>query len=363
MRNILLLTLLTGNGGIASWSRKFVKTFCYVNYHIFPVDRVVKGRKFEENSLKSRLVAGYFELKKIRKEVKKTIVNENIDILHTTTSGSIGTFRDYVIAKICKKYHIKSIMHCHYGCISEDLERPAVGWFLKKTMCLYDQIWVLDRRSEKKLKSYSPLANKVFLTPNSIQALSDVVIYPSEYKKIAFIGNLIPSKGLMELVEAICEIDEKVCLYIVGDGDEEVISKIKSLAGQNIGKRIFLKGRLSNEDAIRFMQSVDILALPTYYPWEAFPISILEAMSLGKLVLSTNRAAIGDMLTNSDGQRCGLIVREKSVDDIVEKIKWVLNHKKEADQIRRLGYEKVYREYRTDVVYTLYKNLYEKLFD
>ena len=51
MRNILLLTPLTGNGGIASWSHKFVKTFGEGKYTIIPVDRAVKGRDFDDNSV------------------------------------------------------------------------------------------------------------------------------------------------------------------------------------------------------------------------------------------------------------------------------------------------------------------------
>ena len=65
-----------------------------------------------------------------------------------------------------------------------------------------------------------------------------------------------------------------------------------------------------------------MIALPTYYPSEAFPISILEAMSRGKMVISCPRAAIKDMLTAVDGKPCGILVREKSVDDIVDAIKW-----------------------------------------
>jgi len=105
---------------------------------------------------------------------------------------------------------------------------------------------------------------------------------------------------------------------------------------------------------------MDILALPTYYPFEAFPISILEAMSLGKLVISTRRAAIGDMLTTEKGQNCGLFVREKNVDDIVTAINWAYHHKQEADKLCQLAYQKVYQNYRTEIIYKLYLDCYRK---
>ena len=86
MRNILLLTPLTGNGGIASWSHKFVKTFGEGKYTIIPVDRAVKGRDFDDNSVRSRFTAGIREMIVIWRKVKSIIIPHHIAIFHTTTS-------------------------------------------------------------------------------------------------------------------------------------------------------------------------------------------------------------------------------------------------------------------------------------
>lgn len=362
MRNILLLTPLTGNGGIASWSHKFIKTFGKGKYTIIPVDRAVKGRDFDDNSVWSRFSAGIKELIVIRRKVKSIIIQHHIDILHTTTSGSFGTFRDFIISKLCKSADILCVMHCHYGCITEDVHRGLYGWFLRKTMRQFNQIWVLDSRSLNSLKQIKGLTDKVYLTPNSIEVKEGLDIRSKDYRHIAFIGNLIPTKGLYELVEAICRLNnEKVKLSIVGSGDDEVINHIKEIAKDRIDKSIFILGRLPNAKAVEFMKTVDILALPTYYPWEAFPISILEAMSLGKLVISTPRAAIKDMLTAQDGSECGILVREHSVDDITNALKWCYDNPLKADELCKKAYDKVYNAYRMEVVYDLYDSLYQKM--
>lgn len=362
MKKVILLTPLTGNGGIASWSRKFIQTFKDENYTLIPIDRTAKGRTFQETTFFKRMKAGLVEMKRNIEQIKEEIAKQQIDILHTTTSGSLGTYRDYQVAKLCRKNGIKTVMHCRYGCIPEDIKRPLYGKFLQKTMSLYDQIWVLDTRSEKTLKEYSALRDKVFVTPNSIHVDENVQILTKDYKHIAFVGNLIPTKGLYELVEAVVKTSsQEVELSIVGKGDENVIAKIKAIAGDKLNKRIHLLGLLPNEEAVAFIKRVDIVALPTYYPWEAFPISILEAMSLGKLVISTPRAAIKDMLTALDGTDCGILVREKSVEDIVNAIEWCSIHKEEADERCRKAYKKVYTSYRMEVVYSLYRQLYGKL--
>lgn len=362
MKTILLLTPLTGNGGIASWSHKFVKTFGKDNYRIIPVDRAVRGRSFDDNSFWSRLTAGVKEMKIIKRKVKEVVQEQHIDILHTTTSGSFGTFRDYIIAKFTQRSNIHSVMHCHYGCITEDIHKSLYGWFLRHTMRQFSQVWVLDSRSLNTLRQIKGLRNKVYLTPNSIAVKEGLEIIPKNYQHIAFIGNLIPTKGLYELVQAVCKLaDNRVRLSIVGSGDDSTTSHIKVIAGDKIDKQIFILGRLPNVEAVEFMKTVDVVALPTYYPWEAFPISILEAMSLGKLVISTPRAAIKDMLTALDGSECGILVKEHSVDDITKAIRWCLDNPGKADKICHKAYEKVYHSYRMEVVYDLYDCLYRKM--
>ena len=359
MVNILGLFPLTGNGGIASWTKKFLATFPDDEYKIFPVSSSPKPRTGKEGVIE-RSLSGFTALSRILKEVEETMKEHKIDILHTTTSGSLGSYRDIRVAKLCKKYGIKSIMHCRYGCITEDYQsKGLVGILLRKSMSLFNQIWVLDSRSYNTLKGIPTLADKVHLTPNSIEVKEPMNPTPKEYKRVAFIGNLIPTKGLYELVEA-CTRTE-VRLDVIGPGADEVVAKIKDLAGDKLDKSIFIHGKLPNPEAVKFMHDVDVVALPTYYPWEGFPISIIEAMSYGKLVISCPRAAISDMLTAVDGSQCGILVEPKSDDAIKEGIEWCLLHKKEADKMCRKAYEKVLKCYDTSVIYELYRQLYRKL--
>lgn len=362
MKNIILLTPLQGNGGIASWSRKFIDTFASGGYSVIPVDRAVKGRQFEETSFLKRFSAGRKELRSILAELNSVISGRKVDILHTTTSGSMGTYRDYKVAQLCNKRGIAKIIHLHYGCATEDLRRPLFGRFLLKTMAMYDQIWVLDSRTYNTFAQYPELKDKVYITPNSIAVNEDVDIAPKSYRHIAFVANLVPTKGLFELVEAFKQVNDKgMTLSIVGKGSPIVLEKLKEATGGC--DNIHILGQLPNREAVEFMRTVDIVALPTYYPWEAFPISILEAMSLGKLVVSTRRAAIGDMLTGLDGKPCGIFVRERSVSDIAEAIRRCVENPKEADALCRSAYQKVYSCYRMEVVYRLYESLYGKLYD
>lgn len=359
---IIGLFPLTGNGGIASWTKKFINTFpdeahSFTFVNISP--SIARSGGLTENFL-FRTFSGFSAMFRILRELKEVLKREKYDILHTTTSGNIGSFRDYQVAKLCKQYGVKTIMHCRYGCITEDiLSNSYIGKLLRKSMNEFDQIWVLDSRSYNTLKNIDTLKNKVYLTPNSIDVTEDVNTAPKEYKRVAFIGNLYPTKGLYELVNACTRTD--VRLDIIGPGSNEVVENIKKIASDKLGKSIFIHGRLPNTEAVKFMHDVDIVALPTYYPWEAFPISIIEAMSLSKMVISCPRAAVKDMLTDLTGNPCGILVEPKSVDAIVDAINWCQTHKEEADVMCQKAYEKVNTCYRKEVVYDLYRSLYAKL--
>lgn len=356
---IIGLFPLSGNGGIASWTKKYLATFPDEEYRIYPVSNSPQ-KKVGKVSVLDRAHSGFIALWRILKDVKTTVKEHKIDILHTTTSGNLGSFRDICVARLCKKYGIKSIMHCRYGCITEDIQsKGLVGMLLRKSMSLFDQIWVLDSRSYGTLKGIPSLAHKVYLIPNSIEVNEPLNSDPKEYKRVAFIGNLHPTKGLYELVEACTRTD--VQLDIIGPGSDEVIARVKELAGDKLSKSIFVHGRLPNPEAVKFMHDVDIVALPTYYPSEAFPISIIEAMSLSKMVISCPRAAIKDMLTDLEGKPCGILVAPKSVEAIVEAIEWLQTHKIEADKMCKMAYEKVYTCYRKEVVYDLYRTHYKEL--
>lgn len=364
MKKVILVSPGYGNGGIRSWTKKILKTFSNEDYKITHVSASRRRTLTPHTKGLRCIIDGLLDLYETYKELKAIIKSGNYEIMHTTTSGAMGTLRDYCLSKYCSKKGIKTIMHCRYGCISEDYAKSGIlGSLLRKTMKQFDQIWVLDSRSEQYLKSIPELANKIHLTPNSIEVDVTCDLSPKSYKNIAFVGNLIPSKGLYELVEAVVKSSDETILSVIGPGNEEVVQHIKELAGDKLGKNIIIVGPLPNEEAVKAIKTMDIIALPTYYPSEAFPISILEAMSYGKLVISTPRAAIKDMLTSLDGSPCGILVRERSADDIVDAIKWCQENPLEADKLCQKAYEKVYNAYRTDVVYDLYRFLYTKVIE
>ena len=358
--DILLLCHLQGNGGTQSWTKEYISFFPDECFHLYPIDIAPDKLSTHFNGIDSwvygtkAFVRAYVNIRKLLHN------NPQILLMHTMTSGGTGVFRDYFLGRLCKRRGLKIILHCHFGSISALYKSNKMkGKWFRKVLNIYDQIWVLDRRSESFLSSQHNLNGKVFLTPNPISVPETCDFSPKSYKRIGFVGNILPSKGIFELMEAIMQFNDDTKLFIAGEGSEDDKNKVNKLIESERGKNICFMGCLTNQDAVKLIESLDILALPTYYDLEAFPISILEAMSRGKLVISCPRAAIPDMLTISDGDYCGILIKEKSSQTIADAIRWCQQHPGEADKMCRKAFEKVRCCYRQEVVYNQYRENYK----
>lgn len=350
-----------GNGGIVSWANRYKVTFLNDKFEIYQVDSTLRDRmKIKSKAL--RMITGFFDSINTISKLSKLHKKQRFDLVHATTSGGNGIFRDILVSKWCRRNKIPCILHCHYGNIPYVLSSKGKGPDrLIKSLSGFNQIWILDNKTEEALKSYPVLKSKLKIVPNNIEVTENQSIQPKEYLNWAFIANLIPSKGILEAVEGVVKSDLPVNLHIAGPDNFNIIPKIKEIAGNKWDSQIKYYGCLSNNDAMDLINRCDGLILPTYYSGEAFPISILEAMKYGKLVMSTDRAAIGDMLTANDNSKCGVIIKPKSSDSIADALKWVLSHKDESDRMCRKAYEKVFECYRTEVVYRLCEDNYKEL--
>lgn len=361
MSKILLIAPFKGNGGIASWANSYVKSFAEPSLELLPLEQNPLNDVFD-----SWLGWFFLRMKMLRvllAGMDDVVRTNQINLVHTTTSGGWGVVRDYFVARKAKRYGVKTILHCHYGCIPQLMQKGGpMAWLLLKCLRLYDQVWVLDSLSVAALSKVDTLKNKVFLTPNPICIAGSCNVFPERFTKFAYVGNLLETKGIFYLVEAFTTLDDnRLQLHIIGPGSDDVLARIRSIAKGKLDRQIFLYGRLPNEQAVEIIRSMDAVVLPTYFRYEAFPISILEAMSLGKLVITCPRAAIPDMLTAQDGAFCGIFVQEKSIDDIREAILKCQREPQKMTHMCRMAYKKVCVSYRSEVVFSIYKANYLQL--
>ena len=137
---------------------------------------------------------------------------------------------------------------------------------------------------------------------------------------ILFIGNLHQSKGLFDLLHSIPDvtaINPKVHYWIAGEwtSDIERRQAMQILSEHDIEKYVTFLGLVTGEEKIEFFMQGDVLVHPTHYDGQ--PLVILEAMSVGLPIISTNVGSI--METIEDGKN-GYIVPTNKPNKIAEAI-------------------------------------------
>jgi hypothetical protein len=140
-------------------------------------------------------------------------------------------------------------------------------------------------------------------------------------KIFLFVGHIISSKGVLELVKAFHQIkknDPSSFLIMIGFGDckDKIEAEIKS---RNLYDSVLLPGYVPHEKLPLWINASDIFVLPSYQ--EGLPNVVLEAMACRKPVIATRVGGIPEIV--SDGVT-GILVEPRIVDQLAQAMETLL---------------------------------------
>ena len=141
--------------------------------------------------------------------------------------------------------------------------------------------------------------------------------------RVVCISRMMPRKALQYQIKAIPYVlnHEKNTEFIfIGDGPE--LPKLKILAKTlGVFNKVKFLGHVSRGKLVRLLASSELFAMHTLH--EAFGIVFLEAMALGKPIVSTNVGAVPEVVTKD----VGILVPPKTPDAFGEAIVQLLQNK------------------------------------
>ena len=136
---------------------------------------------------------------------------------------------------------------------------------------------------------------------------------------VGYFGRLVADKGVQFLVDAAKGLPDNIVTHIFGDGPMR-----NELEGKAADTTIVFHGFVPEiADA---MSAVDVVVVPSVWA-EAFPFSVLEAMSLGKPVIATHRGGLPEMVKHGE---TGLLVEAEDALDLREAIEHLSVNRLEA---------------------------------
>lgn len=204
----------------------------------------------------------------------------------------------------------------------------------KKYINRFDKIISITHWENNYLTSLGAQKNKVVYIPNGIpQEFFNDKIIPFKFKEILFLGRISPIKNLEILIEAFGLLKNKsLKLKIVGTQEEPYASKIKQLVKElNLEDKIsFFPPVYDLKEKIALIQNSDIFVLPSLR--EAMPQGLIEAMSLGKIVIASRTKGAEEIIKNNKN---GFLFEIGNSKDLSEKINFVLN-KKDSSKLKEV---------------------------
>lgn len=118
--------------------------------------------------------------------------------------------------------------------------------------------------------------------------------------RLVYIGRIDRQKGIDTAVQALAHLPVQATLEVWGTGDERYITEVRGLAEHlGLGERVRFRGWAGSEDRLSAYAGADVVVFPVRWQ-EPFGLVPLEAMHVGRPVVSTARGGAAEYLRDAD---------------------------------------------------------------
>lgn len=162
----------------------------------------------------------------------------------------------------------------------------------------------------------------------------------------AYVGRLVPEKGLVDLLQAFAKLPGHTRLLMLGAGPEQ--QALRQLATElALGDRLLLVDAVPSQRVPAWLAAMDALCLPSHTQsnWkEQFGRVLVEAMAAGVIPIGSSSGEIPKVIAEA-----GLVHRERDVDDLQRAMLQVVNLQPQARaRLQDLGLKRVEAHFTND---------------
>ncbi len=246
---------------------------------------VFEDFKFIVNSSqKGKFVNFFLLLWSFMKTACLLVFDRKIKIVHIHSASYLSFKRSALWVYLSKLFNKKVILHLHGG--EFKLFYAQNKDYVKRIFLKCDQIICLSEEWQAFFELELALDNvciipNVVTSPQKIEQRKDTTLH------LLFLGLINPQKGIFDLLDVLMEhkglLKGRCLLHVGGNGQvQEFKAQVQAYELEDL---VIYEGFVSGERKVELLNQADLYILPSYA--EGLPISILEAMSYAKPILST----------------------------------------------------------------------------
>ena len=337
------------SGGIARWTEHVLRYYDTLDDSSVHLSFFNTARKKQSpDNFFKRVARALLEYPTMIRDLSRILRKNKFDVIHFTSSASLGLLRDLIIIRIAKHNNTKPIIHFRFGRTPEILKSKNWECFLlKKVVSSVSRAIFIDKSSYEAIvnsgyKNVELLPNP--LSPDISNLVNTIKETERESRFILYVGHCYEEKGIFELAQA-CKNLSDLKLKYVGSVKDSIKQQLLDYGTDYIQ----VVGEESYEKIIEEMLKCDLFVLPSYT--EGFPNVILEAMACGCAIIATNVGAIPEMLDENGASQCGLIIHPRDVKELSDAISSLLDDNRKKQNFRLLAKQRVMSLYSMDVVW------------
>lgn len=286
-------------GGIARWTQLVTDRLrSHGDVRVRILDTSLRLRSPQSASRTRRIGAGSAEALWTIVRCVFITVTRRPDVVHVNVAGQLGLLRDLLVIRWCRAIRLPVVVHLRFGRVPDLARSHGWEWIVLLRVINHSSLVVaIDERTAKILSMHSP-STPVRLIPNCVELSESSADGPVRTKDVLFVGWVVPSKGIEELLEAWPSArTDGATLRLMGGFEKQYVADLESRG--LLSADIELVGEAAHDQVLKAMRTCGLFVLPSHT--EGFPNVVVEAMSVGAPIVATSVGAIPDMLAEGAG--------------------------------------------------------------
>lgn len=346
MKILLISPLPPPNGGIGTWTKKYLEHCKDYGINADVVNTALTGRRGERINAKRCIKDEVSRTRRIFQGVNDRLNKDRYDIVHLNTScDKFGLYRDYLLCRMIKRHGERLVVHFRCN-LDSQINKHIRQYVFKKIVIMSDKLLTLNKDSLKFVSRFA--ADKAIILPNFLEEgfASRSFTVRKDVEKIVFVGHVQFTKGFREIYGAAKYFPEKEFVLIGPVKDE--VKEYKLLSN------LTFKGEVCHEEIMDELQMADLFLFPSYT--EGFSNALVEAMAVGLPVIASDVGANKEMVEHEGG----IIVPSGSIEAIIQAIK-DLSDAEDRRRMSKWNQEKVKKNYTISSVLKQLSQLYDEI--